>query len=360
MRQSLNPATLLRAAVACAVACTVSADGTPVRHTLVQSADGSDGHCRSGGKELPCLASAVGRNLTACGDACNEIEECAAFALADAFAPANCQLNGSDMALCLLPRNDFPTFMKGASPFESGFVGTVDSVEPNGGIKCHAKDPPTPLPPTPAATTAPAGCTLVQSADGSDGDCRSGGQRLPCLHSNTVSVDLTACSDACKLIERCAAFAFVGSSGLGNCQLNDSDMAHGLSSPNDWPDFDEGDGPVGSDFVGPVDTVDTAGANCKCYGKDLPPPADYSLLSSPDGSNGDCRSGGDQLPFLASAVSLDLTACSVACNMIEECAAFALADDNAPANCQLNGLDMACNSLPRNDWPNLQCKRQPF
>ena len=103
MRQSLNPATVLRAAVACAVACTASADHSPDGYTLLSG--GTNGDCRSGGEEglggevLPYLASAVGLNLTACSDACNEIEECAAFALVDVNVPANCQLIGLDIVV---------------------------------------------------------------------------------------------------------------------------------------------------------------------------------------------------------------------------------------------------------------------
>ena len=91
-----------------------------------------------------------------------------------------------------------------------------------------------------AVAAAPAGHTLLQSGDGSDGLCTSGRKVLPCLCSETRGLDLTACSDACHMIEECVAFSLVDDQSLHNCQLSGFDMALGLLSGNDWQNFEAG------------------------------------------------------------------------------------------------------------------------
>ena len=147
-----------------------SATTTPADYTLLQSAGGENGGCLSDGKQLPILPSAGNIDLTACSFACSSIEECVAFGFSFIYdPPANCQLIGIDMlkvdegidqndpAYNWLSRNDWANVMMYDAPFDTGFIGTVDTVRPEVGIRCYVKVPPpatTPAPPV-AATQAP-------------------------------------------------------------------------------------------------------------------------------------------------------------------------------------------------------------
>ena len=221
-----------------------------------------------------------------------------------------------------------------------------------------------------AATTTPANYILLQSDDGSDGDCRSGGQQLPYVYNGGASTDLTACSVACNMIEECVAFAFVnrGTPEFGNCQLTGIDIGLDLLPANEWPNANAGGYSFGSGVVDGVDTAYGGGGGYKCYVKGPTTTTvaaatttnGYTLLQA-DGVDGDCRSGGKQLPYLSTGTlaSMDLTACSDACNKIKECAAFAFMPGET-YNCELTGLNMALDLLPRNAWPTFRPGNSPF
>jgi len=66
-------------------------------------------------------------------------------------------IDQNDPAYNWLSRNDWANVMMYDAPFDTGFIGTVDTVRPEVGIRCYVKVPPpatTPAPPV-AATQAP-------------------------------------------------------------------------------------------------------------------------------------------------------------------------------------------------------------
>ena len=250
------------------------------------------GYCKSNGKQLPYLASRGGLDLAGCSDACNNMEECVAFSLADATVPQNCQLNGLDVAIDL---SFGSVLMLGDAPFSPSFSGTVDTVDPNSGIKCYVKNP----------TPTHDDYNLLSP----DGRCLGNGKVLPTLVSKI------------------------------NLKFHEIDTISINAAGTTYAAVDAGflTGGTGSGATYQVTNVE--GVNGRVTGVKITSSGDRLYVPTDVLTLGDSGDGSAAVAIVeVTNFYRTLTACSDACTKVYACAAFTL---SATADCVLHGVSLS-------------------
>ena len=221
MRQSLNlnlnPATLLRAAVACVVACAVSADTAPPDYNYSiywQRSLHSNG-------EVVQKHYSDGCTLPRYKTKCAEFQECVAISFES--DSGYCDLYGSALNISALN--------EGSAGWQVGSTN-YDGADSPGAIVCFLKNVlalPPPTPPPPGPPPAPENYTLL-----GNGHCTSDGKTVQTHWSGTTP---PRCKTKCAESQECVAISF-----LLECALNGVCELYGffLDGVDGWEFDDDG------------------------------------------------------------------------------------------------------------------------